>query len=235
MRRTMLKIDHLNAWYHSEKMVLSDFSLELEEHEVVGLIGLNGAGKTTFLKVLSGLLADFRAAGIWFYENPIKLRAKDFKLCRYVVFAEDNSFQYFTFREYLAYVCSSYKKELPDVSELVRGFHFEDFEDVLMKDLSMGNRKKAFLITAFALKPQLLFLDEPVNGLDFESTEYLYQQIAGYKEHGTVLFSSHILESITLTSDRVFVLEDGQIHRTFEGEQINAADIREVLRYEHDV
>ena len=47
MRRTMLKIDHLNAWYHSEKMVLSDFSLELEEHEVVGLIGLNGAGKTT--------------------------------------------------------------------------------------------------------------------------------------------------------------------------------------------
>ena len=122
-----------------------------------------------------------------------------------------------------------------DVSELVRGFHFEDFEDVLMKDLSMGNRKKAFLITAFALKPQLLFLDEPVNGLDFESTEYLYQQIAGYKEHGTVLFSSHILESITLTSDRVFVLEDGQIHRTFEGEQINAADIREVLRYEHDV
>ena len=99
----------------------------------------------------------------------------------------------------------------------------------------MGNRKKAFLITAFALKPQLLFLDEPVNGLDFESTEYLYQQIAGYKEHGTVLFSSHILESITLTSDRVFVLEDGQIHRTFEGEQINAADIREVLRYEHDV
>ncbi len=235
MRRTMLKIDHLNAWYHSEKMVLSDFSLELEEHEVVGLIGLNGAGKTTFLKVLSGLLADFRAAGIWFYGNPIKLRAEDFKLCRYVVFAEDNSFQYFTFREYLAYVCSAYKKEMPDVSELVKGFHFEDFEDVLMKDLSMGNRKKAFLITAFALKPQLLFLDEPVNGLDFESTEYLYQQIAGYKEYGTVLFSSHILESITLTSDRVFVLENGQIHKTFEGEQINAADIREVLRYEHDV
>ena len=75
----------------------------------------------------------------------------------------------------------------------------------------------------------MLLLDEPVNGLDFQSTEYLYQQILGYKEHGCVLFSSHILESITLTSDRVFVLEDGKIRQTFTGGQINAAEIREAL------
>ena len=151
------------------------------------------------------------------------------------MFAEDNSFPYFTFREYLSYVFAAYKKTLPDVSELIHGFHFEDHADVLLKDLSTGNRKKAFLITAFALKPELLLLDEPVNGLDFESTEYLYKQISGYKEYGTVLFSSHILESITLTSDRVFVLEDGQIRQTFENGQVNATGIREALRYENDV
>ena len=121
-------------------------------------------------------------------------------------------------------------KKAADVSELIQGFHFEPFADVLFKDLSTGNRKKAYLITAFALKPELLLLDEPVNGLDFESTEYLYQQIAGYKQYGTVLFSSHILESITLTSDRVFVLENGQIRQTFEGGQIHAAKIREALQ-----
>ena len=81
----------------------------------------------------------------------------------------------------------------------------------------------------------MLLLDEPVNGLDFESTEYLYKQIAGYKEHGTILFSSHVLESITLTSDRVFVLEDGQIRQTFESGQINAEDIREALHYENNI
>ncbi len=91
------------------------------------------------------------------------------------------------------------------------------------------------MITAFALKPSLLLLDEPVNGLDFESTEYLYEQIAGYKKYGTVLFSSHILESITLTSDRVFVLENGQIRQEFAGGQINAAKIREAVRYENDI
>ncbi|KAI4448397.1 putative ABC transporter ATP-binding protein AlbC [Eubacterium plexicaudatum ASF492] len=186
------------------------------------------------MKVLSGLLPTFRSEGICFGGSPVDFPDRDFKLCRYTVFAEDNSFSYFTFREYLAYVCAAYGKEVPDVSELIQGFHFEEYTDTLLRELSTGNRKKAFLITAFALKPRLLLLDEPVNGLDFQSTEYLYQQISGYKEHGTVLFSSHILESITMTSDRVFVLEDGKIRQTFESGQIGAADIREALHDEND-
>ena len=234
MGEALLTVENLSAWYSDEKMVLSDFSFELAEQEVAGLIGLNGAGKTTFLKVLSGLLPTFRSDNIRFCGSPVEFRKQDFKLCRYTVFAEDNSFSYFTFQEYLAYVCAAYGKEVTDVSELVHGFHFEEYTDTLLRELSTGNRKKAFLITAFALKPRLLLLDEPVNGLDFQSTEYLYQRILGYKEYGTVLFSSHILESITLTSDRVFVLEDGKIRQTFEGGQINAADIREALHDEND-
>ncbi len=234
MGEALLTVKNLSAWYSNEKRILSDFSFELAEHEAAGLIGLNGAGKTTFLKVLSGLLPTFCSDGICFRGSPVNCQGQDFKLCRYTVFAEDNSFSYFTFREYLDYVCAAYGKEAPDVSELIQGFHFGEYTDTLLRELSTGNRKKAFLITAFALKPRLLLLDEPVNGLDFQSTEYLYQQILGYKEHGTVLFSSHILESITLTSDRVFVLEDGKIRQTFERGQINAADIREALHDEND-
>ena len=111
---------------------------------------------------------------------------------------------------------------MPDISALIRGFHFEDYTDVLLKDLSTGSRKKVFLITAFALKPELLLLDEPTNGLDYESTEYLYKLISDYKKFGAVLFSSHILESITLTADRVFVLDGGKIQKKFEKEQIKA-------------
>lgn len=235
MDAALLTVKNLSAWYSDGKTVLSDLSLELAGREAAGLIGLNGAGKTTFLKVLSGLLPTFRSDGIFFMGKPVTPKERAFKMCRYTVFAEDNSFPYFTFREYLSYVFSAYKKEIPDLSALIQGFHFEDSTDILLKDLSTGSRKKAFLITAFALKPKLLFLDEPVNGLDFQSTEYLYRQIAGYKEHGTVLFSSHILESITLTSDRVFVLENGKIRQIFEHGQINATDIREALRYENDM
>lgn len=235
MSDSLFTVKNLNAWYGKEKNVLSDFSMELKQNEVVGLIGLNGAGKTTFIKTLSGLHETFRVEEVRLHDRNIKFRDKNFKLSRYTVFAEDNSFQYFTFREYLAYVFAAYKRKQPDTAELVKGFHFEEYTDVLMKDLSMGNRKKAFLITAFALKPELLLLDEPVNGLDFQSTEFLYQLTAGYKVYGTVLFSSHILESITLTSDRVLVLEEGRIRQSFEGGQINAADIRETLRYEDDM
>lgn len=235
MRSTaLLSLNNLSVWYTAGHPVLSGLSLDLGEHEVVGLIGLNGAGKTTFIKTVAGLLPGYHLDSAAWEGHSFSFRDKSFKRSRYIVFAEDRSFQYFTFREYLAYVSASYGVPLPDVSGLVKGFHFEDYTDVLLKELSTGNLKKAYLITAFALRPKLLLLDEPVNGLDFQSTEFLYQLMGGYKQYGTLLFSSHILESICLTSDRVLVLEQGRISRTFAGAEIAAGNIREVLADEEN-
>ncbi len=226
----LLVLKDLNVWYTKGKPVLEKFSMELGKNEVVGLIGLNGAGKTTFIKTLSGLLDSFQIETALWQDMPLKFRDRDFKKDRYTAFAEDHSFQFFTFREYASYVAASYEKKLSDIDELVRCFHFEEYTDILLKELSTGNLKKAYLITAFALKPKLLMLDEPVNGLDFQSTEYLYRQINNYRQYGTILFSSHILESICLTSDRVLVLEQGQIKRSFTGRKIETNKIREVLK-----
>ena len=226
----LLVLKNLNVWYTKGKPVLEKFSMELGRNEVVGLIGLNGAGKTTFIKTLSGLLDSFQAETALWQGEPVRFRDKGFKKERYIVFAEDHAFRFFTFREYISYVEASYGRKMSGVSELVHGFHFEEYTDVLLKELSMGNLKKAYLITAFALKPKLLLLDEPVNGLDFQSTEYLYRQIGGYRQYGSVLFSSHILESICLTSDRVLVLEQGQIRKCFAGREIEAEKIREALK-----
>lgn len=227
--KALLSLNDLSVWYTAGHPVLSGLSLDLGEHEVVGLIGLNGAGKTTFIKTVAGLLPGYRLDSAAWDGHSFSFRDKEFKRSRYIVFAEDRSFQYFTFREYLAYVAASYGVLLPDVSDLIRGFHFGDYANVLLKELSTGNLKKAYLITAFALRPRLLLLDEPVNGLDFQSTEFLYQLMGGYKQYGTLLFSSHILESICLTSDRVLVLEQSRISRTFTGAEIAAGNIREVL------
>ena len=230
MNNSLLTIRNLSVWYSEGRKVLSNVSLELAEHEAVGLIGLNGAGKTTFIKTLSGLLDSFQAEAAWWQGKSLIFRNRRFKKERYTVFAEDHSFQFFTFREYASYVAASYGKKLSDIDELVHGFQFKEYTDILLKELSTGNLKKAYLITAFALKPKLLILDEPVNGLDFQSTEYLYRQIGSYRQYGTILFSSHILESICLTSDRVVVLEQGQIKRCFTGQEIEADKIREVLK-----
>ncbi len=227
--KALLSLKNLSVWYTAGHPVLSDFSLNLGANEVVGLIGLNGAGKTTFIKTVAGLLPGYHLDSAAWNGQSFSFRDKAFKRSRYIVFAEDRSFPYFTFWEYLAYVAASYGVPLSDVSGLVGGFHFEDYTNVLLKELSTGNLKKAYLITAFALRPKLLLLDEPVNGLDFQSTEFLYQLMGGYQQYGTLLFSSHILESICLTSDRVLVLEQGRISRTFTGAQIAAGTIREVL------
>ena len=144
----LLSLSNLSVWYTVNHPVLSGFSLDLGTNEVVGLIGLNGAGKTTFIKTVAGLLPSYRLDSAAWNGQPFSFRDKAFKRNRYIVFAEDRSFQYFTFREYLAYVAASYGVPLPDVSGLVNGFHFEDYTNVLLKELSTGNWKKAYLITA---------------------------------------------------------------------------------------
>ena len=233
MSEKILEIKKLEGWYKKGNNILTELSFDLSKNEIVGLIGLNGAGKTTLIKILSGLLESYNADSVSYNGKSLNFRDNRFKNQRYTVFSEDSSFGYFTFREYLSYVFSAYGKKLPDVSELIKGFHFEEYENKLLKDLSMGNRRKVNLITAFALKTPLLFLDEPVNGLDFQSTEFLYSLISGYKQYGTLLFSSHILESITLTSDRVAVLENGMISRVFTGDEITAESVRKVLKLDN--
>ena len=227
----LLNIKSLKAWYTEGSPVLKGLDLVLEKNSVIGLIGLNGAGKTTLMNVICGLHPGYETSEIEMDGKAARFTDKNFKMQRYIVFSEDESFGYFTFDEYIAYVFKAYKKtQNPEyINELVERFGFEEHRPKLIKDLSLGNRRKAYLIAGFALRPEFLLLDEPVNGLDFNSTETLYSLISDYKKYGTVLFSSHILESVTLTSDKVLVLEEGVIAKTYSGSEITAENIRASL------
>ena len=75
----------------------------------------------------------------------------------------------------------------------------------------MGNAKKFYIIAALGLKLPFLVLDEPVDGLDFESTVFLYQELKKYKTYGSVFMSTHILESINEVADSYILLHDGKL------------------------
>lgn len=113
----MLVLNDLSVWYTLGKPVFEKLSMELGTNEVIGLIGLNGVGKTTFIKTLSGLLNTFQVKAAWWQGKPLLFRDRKFKKERYVVFAEDHSFQFFTFREYASYVAASYDRKLSDIDE----------------------------------------------------------------------------------------------------------------------
>ena len=81
----------------------------------------------------------------------------------------------------------------------------------------MGSRRKAYLITGFALRPELLLLDEPVNGLISKARNF-YQKMNEYRKHGTILFSSHVLESLCLTSDSIIILKPDRSVIPFAGD-----------------
>ena len=86
----LLTFDRLSVWYSPGKNVLDNFSLELGNHEIVGLIGLNGAGKTTFIKTLSGLISSFQIGAARWQGAAFSFRDRTFKENRYTVFAEDH-------------------------------------------------------------------------------------------------------------------------------------------------
>ena len=232
----LLEIKKLDAWYTESKPVIKELSMAIQEHTITGLLGLNGAGKTTLINTMCGLHSGMKVDSVMFNGKETNFKSNDFKNKRYVVFSEDDSLEYFTFDEYLKYVEKIYgkKAEREEVDRLSAAFNFDSYRSVLLKNLSLGNKRKAYLITAFALKPELLLLDEPVNGLDFQSTEALYEQISSYRKYGSILFSSHILESVTLTCDKVCILENGNITRTFSDNEITPENIRSVLKFEGD-
>ncbi|MBU5344722.1 ATP-binding cassette domain-containing protein [Paenibacillus lautus] len=230
--RYLLSMKGLAAWYRAETdAVISNLNLEIGPNQIIGLVGLNGAGKSTLLHVLSGIHRHYSLERLQWKNEETSLTSPAFKRNRYTVFSEDESFEYFTFEEYVRHVFQSYGQEIRHdiLDELVAGFHFQNYRNAFLGQLSMGSRRKAYLITGFALRPELLLLDEPVNGLDFESTEFLYQMMNEYRKHGTILFSSHVLESLCLTSDSIIILEAGSIRHTFLQGDLDPEFIRGVL------
>ena len=214
------------------KEILRNLNLNVERGTIYGLLGANGAGKTTTFKLISGLLQP-TAGSIHFSGEVIQTQNKEFLKEMGVLIETPVFYEHLSAGENLEIHLAYMGCDTADIDNSLQVVGLADTGKKAVSKFSLGMKQRLAIARAISHTPKLLVLDEPVNGLDFESTEFLYRQIAGYKEYGTVLFSSHILESVTLTADRVLVLENGQIRQTFE--DICAEKIREVLRYENAV
>lgn len=196
----MLEIKNLSKSF-GELKVLKSISFSVESGEVIGILGKNGAGKTTLFEAIYQAI---NYQGLILY-NSNSIERKDISY----VETENYFYPYMLAEEYLDLFGAINSRLVLEKNGLPTKTYIDHF--------STGMKKKLAILAALLLDRSIIVLDEPFNGLDFESVEYLYQLIKNFKSQGKIIIlSSHILETLTNSSDRIIYLKNGTIDTTIE-------------------
>ncbi len=209
----MIRVDGLTKYYGAIR-ALSGVSFTVEKGEIIGFLGLNGAGKTTALRVLGCLTlpssGTVEVDGFDAVEHPREIR-------RRVGFLPEIPPLYgeMTVREFLLFAAQlrgmSGAEALPRVDEVVKVANVTEVEGQLVGTLSHGFRQRVGIAQAIVHRPSLLILDEPTGGLDPAQVVEVRSLIRGLRGQHTILVSSHILSEISQTCDRILVIQKGAI------------------------
>lgn len=209
----MIVADRVSKLYGA-RWALTDVSFEIGKGEVVGFLGLNGAGKTTVLKILCGVLwpsaGRVRVGGFDSLERPREVRQRTgFLPDQPPLYGEMTVRAMLRFTGLLNGVPSAQIERRVD--EVIATCQLRDVALDLVSWLSHGYRKRVGIAQAIIHQPALVILDEPTAGLDPEQIVGMRGLIRALAEHHTVLISSHILSEIERTCDRILVLHEGRI------------------------
>lgn len=211
----MIEIKNVSKTYKGKKKALDNASLTINDGEIFGFIGHNGAGKTTMIKSIVGIL-DFESGDILINNKSIKSNPIECKM--EMAYVPDNPDMYENMRaiDFINFVCDMYnisKNEREEkVLELARIFEIDDKLGNEINSFSHGMKQKVALIAALAHNPDILIMDEPFVGLDpkavFDMKKIMHDMAKSGK---TIFFSTHILDVAEKLCDRVAIIKDGKI------------------------
>jgi ABC-2 type transport system ATP-binding protein len=206
--------------------VLSNINLTIQAGEIIGYIGPNGAGKSTTIKILTGIIPDFdgEASVLGFDVRKDALEVK-----RRIGYIPENAALYETLTplEYLHFVGQLYKLERHDTEkkgrELLNLFELGNYMDSRMTTFSKGMRQKVLLIAGMMHNPAVLFLDEPLSGLDANAVILVKEILTQLKQSGkTIFYSSHIMDVVEKISDRIMIINKGEMIANGTFEELNS-------------
>lgn len=222
-----LRFDGLRVTY-GDVVAVRALSLALRDGEIYGLIGSNGAGKTSALKAVMGLVKPSGGAVSVFGHDP----ASDGLASRALVgYVPEVSILYdaLTPREFLEYVASVRRLDAKGVnrrlSEFAHALEIETELDRAISTLSNGTKQKVMIVGALLHQPPLLVLDEPFNSLDPRAVRIMKDLLASYVRAGkaTILFSTHTMEVAERLCSRVGILDRGLLKGEGTLEELRAA------------
>lgn len=209
-----VKVEHLTGGY-GKKPVIKDLNFELEKGEIVGLIGLNGAGKSTTIKHMLGLINPMEGK---LSISNIKINEDIENYRRKLSYMPESPVIYdeLTLEEHIEMTAMAYQlsreEAMRRAKPLLKVFRLENELKVFPSHFSKGMKQKVMIICAFIVDPELYIIDEPFLGLDPLGIQSMLDlMVEKRNENRTVLMSTHILATAERYCDRFIILDKGEI------------------------
>lgn len=207
--QTIISVTHLKKSYGSKRAV-DDISFEVEQGSIFGLLGHNGAGKSTTIECILGT-KKFESGDIKVLsQSSLTNRKQLFQ--RVGVQFQNAAYQYKIKVKEICEINHSLYSEASDWKAMLGEFGLADKMDSFVDDLSGGERQKLYIILAVMHNPELVFLDELTTGLDPQARRDVWKYIRGLKEAGTTIFlTSHFMDEVEHLCDHIAILKKGKI------------------------
>lgn len=211
----MIKVENLSKSF--EKLTAVDnVSFEISAGEICGYLGPNGAGKTTTIKMLTGLLKI--DSGKAFINNTDISKHYPLDIKKQIGYIPESGEMYsqLTSLEYLHFMGNLYHISDNDIKNKIDKFfnylEITQFKDTRIGSLSKGTKQKVLIISALLHNPSVIFLDEPLSGIDVRSQILIKNLVKELVKSGkTIFYSSHILEIVETLCDRVIIINKGRL------------------------
>ncbi len=209
----MIHVQNLSKYYGS-RAAIQNLNFTIHKGEVVGFLGPNGAGKTTTMKMLTGFMkpsaGKIEIAGFDVTKNPLEVKKKLGYLPETPPIYMD-----MTVKNYLNYVADlkavPKKEKKQNIYATLESLKLADVKDRLIQNLSKGFRQRVGIAQALVSNPEVLVLDEPTVGLDPKQVAEFREIIKKLKGSHTIILSTHILQEVQASCERVIIINEGQI------------------------
>ena len=205
-----LIVEHVTGGY-GHLPVLKDISFSVQPGEMVGLIGLNGAGKSTTIKHIIGLLEQ-KKGSIMINDLSLKKNTEEYRKQIGFIPETPSLYEELTLREHIEVTAMAYDIAMQRAEKLLHTFRLENRLEWLPANFSKGMKQKVMILCAFLIEPSLYIIDEPFLGLDPLAINALLELMVEMKNEGSgILMSTHILATAEKYCDRFVVLHNGEI------------------------
>jgi len=209
MMENVIEARHLTKKF-GNLIAVDDVSLSIKKGELFGLLGPNGSGKTTMIKLLTGQIKPTKGSakvlGMDVLDNPIKVREEVG-----IIPEQESPPSFLTAEEYLHFVAKIRKLDNEKCNKWINFLDIKE-KNFLCKDLSRGTRQKLMFAQAFLHEPKLAFIDEPLINLDPIAQRKVKDFLKKFVEKGgTIFFSTHVLEIAEEICTKIAIIDRGKI------------------------